>query len=319
MGAGRAPSESTLTIGNKRRTLCKESLKQRFYQSHQFFHWQTETALCCLHTEVKMQTTVSLQTSRRTLNVIGHPIDVQDWNSAVSKILDWARARESRVVCICNTHSLVTAGDDPGFARILAEADMATADGAPVAWTMKRLGAVDQQRINGPDLMWKTCAALNKPASASVFLYGNTEETNALLTAKLKETFPNLTIAGAISPPFRSLDPEEEASIAATINDSGAGVVWVSLGCPKQEYWMAKHRGSIKAVMVGVGAAFDYHAGTIKRAPMWMQQNGLEWAHRLLSEPKRLWRRYLYNNSQYLIRAIGQVSKAALASQESRP
>lgn len=237
--------------------------------------------------------------------VIGTPIDVLDWDSAIATIQRWSQARESRVVCICNVHSVVTARHDESFARVLREADLATPDGAPVAWMMRRLGRAGQQRINGPDLMWQYC---ERAASGveSIYLYGSTPATLARLQSRLHEAFPTLRIAGAWSPPFHPLTPEEDEAIVREIASSGAGTVWVSLGCPKQEQWMAEHRGRIPAVMVGVGAAFDYHAGTVARAPVWMQRNGLEWLHRLASEPRRLWRRYLHTNSVFIVAAMRQ-------------
>ena len=144
-------------------------------------------------------------------------------------------------------------------------------------------------------------------AHESIFLYGSSEQTLATLKAKLSAAFPALNIAGAISPPFRALTPDEDAAIVAQINASGAGVVFVSLGCPKQELWMAADRGRIHAVMIGVGAAFDYHAGTIQRAPKWMQDCCLEWLHRLASEPRRLWRRYLVTNTLFVLGAARQL------------
>jgi N-acetylglucosaminyldiphosphoundecaprenol N-acetyl-beta-D-mannosaminyltransferase len=128
-----------------------------------------------------------------------------------------------------------------------------------------------------------------------------------ILQETLSRTFPLLKVAGAESPPFRPATDEEDAQTVARINASGAGTVWVSLGCPKQEKWMAAHRGSVNAVMIGVGAAFDYHAGTIKRAPLWMQHAGLEWLHRLGSEPRRLWRRYFVTNTLFVVGASGQL------------
>ena len=250
---------------------------------------------------------------RKLKNVLGVPIDVLNWNEALERLIVWGRDRQSRYVCICNVHSVVTASQDAEFGRVVLEADMATPDGAPVAWMMRKLGHADQQRINGPDLMWKYCE-LNSGLDArlqendgGVFFYGSTEETLAVLQSKLLTAFPRLKIAGAISPPFRKLTSEEDDAIVEQINASGAGTVWVSLGCPKQELWMAAHRGRINAVMVGVGAAFDYHAGTIKRAPKWMQDSGLEWFHRLASEPRRLWRRYLVTNSLFVLGAVRQL------------
>ncbi|MDO9272749.1 MAG: WecB/TagA/CpsF family glycosyltransferase [Rugosibacter sp.] len=249
---------------------------------------------------------MTIQDKRVRAPVLGASIDVVGWDNALSRISTWAAARESRYVCICNVHSLVTAGQDVAFGRIVEAADMATPDGAPVAKMLRILGFPDQQRINGPDLMWKYCeqAALR---GESIYLYGGLPTTLKLLQQRLKAAFPGLIIAGAYSPPFRSATAEEDEADVARINSSGAGTIWVSLGCPKQEQWMAAHRGRVKGVMIGVGAAFDYHAGTIKRAPKWMQNAGLEWLHRLCSEPRRLWKRYLVTNTIFLAKAMRQL------------
>ena len=252
-----------------------------------------------------------MKKSRQVAQVLGNPIDVISWDGALTQLNTWAAHHESRYVCICNVHSVVTASQDAEFGRVVNAADMATPDGAPVAWMLRRMEHVDQQRINGPDLMWRYCEQAQS-RDESMFFYGSTEETLAMLKIKLLTAFPNLKIAGAISPPFRTLTPDEDQAIVAQINASGAGVVWVSLGCPKQELWMAAHRGRINAVMLGVGAAFDYHAGTIKRAPKWMQDSGLEWLHRLTSEPRRLWKRYLVTNTLFVMGAAKQLIKTRL-------
>ena len=244
--------------------------------------------------------------SRSLSPVIGAPIDSISWPAALSRVSGWAAARQSRYVCICNVHSVVTARRDKSFANVIREADMATPDGAPVAWLMRRLGVASQQRINGPDLMWRYCAEAAK-RDESIYLYGGQQQTLDILQRKLLAQFPGLKIAGAYSPPYRQLTSEEDAAVVEAINASGAGTVWVSLGCPKQEHWMAEHRGRINAAMVGVGAAFDYHAGTIQRAPLWMQRNGLEWFHRVCSEPRRLWKRYLVTNSLFIFYAGRQL------------
>jgi N-acetylglucosaminyldiphosphoundecaprenol N-acetyl-beta-D-mannosaminyltransferase len=243
---------------------------------------------------------------RTTVAVLTAPIDVLTWEVVLSRILAWAERRESRYICICNVHSCVTAKQDPDFGRVLADADIATPDGAPVAWMLRKLGFPDQRRINGPDLMWRYCAQA-AARGESIYLYGGLPETLSILQLRLKKAFPGLHIAGTWSPPFRTLTEEEDEADIARINASGAGTVWVSLGCPKQEKWMATHRGRVQAVMIGVGAAFDYHAGTITRAPTWMQNAGLEWLHRLLSEPRRLWRRYLVTNSLFVVLAARQL------------
>ena len=250
---------------------------------------------------------------RLTISVLGAPIDPVTWADALGRLSAWAANHESRYVCICNVHSVITASQNAEFGRAVGAADMATPDGAPVAWMLRRLGHVDQQRINGPDLMWRYCEELQH-RDDSVFFYGSTEETLAALKVKLLAAFPKLKIAGAISPPFRTLTSDEDVAFVDQINASGAGVVWVSLGCPNQELWMAAHRGRINAVMSGVGAAFDYHAGTIKRAPKWIQDAGFEWLYRLLSEPRRLWKRYLVTNTLFIIGAIKQLIRFNLKS-----
>lgn len=244
--------------------------------------------------------------SRILHSVIGVPIDSVTWSQALARISAWAAAKQSRYICICNVHSVVNARQDDLFAKVIRDADMATPDGAPVAWLIRRIGGPRQERINGPDLMWHYCAKAAQ-RNESIYLYGGQQRTLDILQRRLLAHFPGLKIAGAYSPPYRALTSEEDAAVVETINASGAGTVWVSLGCPKQEKWMAEHCGRISAVMIGVGAAFDYHAGTIQRAPLWMQRNGLEWLHRLCSEPRRLWKRYLVTNALFIYYAGRQL------------
>ena len=236
---------------------------------------------------------------RVVADVFGTPIDVIDWETALLRIDSWANARESRYVCICNVHSVTTALRDRELAQVFRESSTNTPDGAPVAWLLRRSGHGAQQRINGPDLMLRH-AKRAAVSGQSIYLYGGRETTLKLLHDALIRRYPDLKIAGMHSPPFRALSPEEDQEDVDRINASGAGVVWVGLGCPKQEKWMAAHRGRIDAVMIGVGAAFDYHAGTIRRAPRWMRNAGFEWAHRLISEPRRLAWRYAVTNSIFI-------------------
>jgi N-acetylglucosaminyldiphosphoundecaprenol N-acetyl-beta-D-mannosaminyltransferase len=244
-------------------------------------------------------------TGRRTLPVLGAPIDVLSETEAVQRIARWAQQGGSRYVCVCNAHSVVTTTTDAAFARAIAGADMATADGAPVAWMLRRLGAPQQRRVSGPELMLAYCA-LAALRGEAIFLYGSTPATLQALQQRLRARWPALRIAGALAPPFRPATAAEDAADVERINASGARTVWVSLGCPKQELWMAQHRGRVQAVMIGVGAAFDFHAGTVKRAPAWIRHIGFEWLHRLLSEPRRLWRRYLVGNAVFVLGAIAQ-------------
>lgn len=244
--------------------------------------------------------------SRRGAPVLDAFIDALSWEETLDRLLAWGRARESRYVAICNVHVVVSAWRDPAYREVISGADMATPDGAPVAWMLRRLGFAGQPRISGPDLMLalcKRCAAEGLP----VYFYGSTQATLDALVQRLQADLPTLAVAGMESPPFRALTPEEDAAAVARINASGAGIVFAGLGCPKQERWMAAHRGRINAVMIGVGAAFDFHAGKMNRAPRWMRDNGLEWLHRLASEPRRLWRRYLITNTIFLYAATKQL------------
>lgn len=240
-------------------------------------------------------------------SVIGSPIDVLDEAGGLRQIAIWAAKGDSRTVYLCNAHSVVTARRDPAFAKVIREADMALADGTPVAWLLRWQGVSGQRRVYGPDLMWAYCAQA-AARGESIYLLGASPATLQALQENLIAAFPGLLIAGACSPPFRPLTQEEDAAIIATINASGARTLWVSLGCPKQEQWIAAHRGRIQAVMLGVGAAFDFHAGTTKQAPAWMRNNGMEWLHRLWTEPRRLWKRYLVANSLFLFYAGRQLT-----------
>jgi N-acetylglucosaminyldiphosphoundecaprenol N-acetyl-beta-D-mannosaminyltransferase len=227
-------------------------------------------------------------------------IDALSWDEAIARIAIWGAARESRYVCICNVHSVVTTTQDIEFKIAVNNADMATPDGAPVAWTLRHSGYPGQERINGPDLMMKYLAEAER-LQQIVFFYGSTDATLTRLRVVLARQFPHLRVGGSHAPPFRPLTREEDERIVDTINRSGAHVVFVGLGCPKQEKWMADHRGRIHAVMLGVGAAFDYHAGVVKRAPLWWQRHGLEWLYRLGSEPRRLFKRYLVTNTLFML------------------
>ena len=241
-------------------------------------------------------------------HVLGVRIHALDWPATLKTISGWASRRESRCVCICNAHSVVTASQQTEFGAVIAQADLATPDGAPVAWMLRRLGFPRQQRINGPDLMRRYCA-LAASLGQSIYLLGGTDEVLERLQCALLEEHPMLRIAGACSPPFRALTALEDTAIVDGINASGAAVVWVGLGCPKQELWMHAHRGRVHAVMIGVGAAFPYLSGMTPRAPAWMQRFGFEWLHRLVGEPRRLWRRYAVTNSYFIAGALRQLCR----------
>ena len=241
--------------------------------------------------------------SRAGSPVLGTFVDALDWKHAIEKILHWGAQHQSATVCLCNVHSAVTAFDDLELANALSCSEMVLPDGAPIAWVLRRKGFRQQPRIAGPDLMLQLCSTLQR-TSTSVFLFGSCETTMRLLLCKLTTRFPDLTIAGTLCPRFGSWTQEEESQYVNVIKKSGAGVIFVGLGCPKQEIWMNRNSKIIPGVLLGVGAAFDFHAETIRRAPAFFQAVGLEWLHRLLSEPRRLWKRYLVTNTRFILLSV---------------
>jgi len=247
----------------------------------------------------------------RRLSVLGANINALAWDDTLAQIVMWGAQHESRYVSMCNVHSVVTATQDRQFKTVINNADLALADGAPIAWAVRRLGHIRQERISGPDLMWQYLGEAEQFAQV-VYFFGATESTLEKLAAAVKTRFPKLQIGGTYSPSFSGTTMEEDERQVACINESGAHVVFVGLGCPKQEKWMAAHRGRVSAVMIGVGAAFDFHAGTIRRAPLWCQRNGLEWLYRLCIEPRRLFWRYLITNTLFLIGISRQLLTVAL-------
>ena len=236
---------------------------------------------------------------KSTLKVLGVPIDTVTFETAQDRVMAWGHARDSRYVVLANVHVTVTASREPDFGAVVAAADMTTPDGAPVAWMLGKLGKQPQERVSGPDLTWALLGRCERE-KLTVYFFGSSRETLSLLAERITATFPGLEVVGFEAPPFRPITQQEDLESIERINASGAGLVFVGLGCPKQEHWMLAHRGQVNAVMLGVGAAFDFHAGTVSRAPSWMRANGLEWLHRLASEPRRLWKRYLVTNSLFI-------------------
>ncbi len=246
--------------------------------------------------------------SEQSAQLLGSYIDAISWEQAGTRIMQWAIEGSSRVVCACNVHTLINSRTDAELANAIASADMRTPDGAPLAWLMRKLGWPEQQRISGPDLMWYLLGEAQR-LGIPIFLLGSTPSTLDQLSNQLRISFPQLILAGIFSPPFRPLNPQEHAELSQMIINSGARIVFVGLGCPKQEKWMASHRDNLPVVMIGVGAAFDYHAGTLPRAPASLQHVGLEWLYRLVVEPVRLCRRYLVTNTLFLLSLPGQLWK----------
>lgn len=243
---------------------------------------------------------------RQRVRVIDALLDVGNPDVVLETLRGWASRRESRYVCFTNAHSVVTTGEDADFRDVINGADLAVPDGAPIAWAIRKQGFPAQQRVAGPDLMLDVLA-MAQQQGLKVFFYGSTEQTLVRLRERLERDYPTLQIAGMVSPPFGQPTAEQRAADAAMINASGAQILCVGLGCPKQERWMRDQRGQVHAVMLGLGAAFDFHAGMLKRAPVWMREHGLEWVHRLCSEPRRLWKRYLIGNSILAFGLAGQL------------
>ncbi len=243
---------------------------------------------------------------RRAGDILGCRISAISRRDVLERVRVWVAEGSSRYIVVCNVHSVMTAWRDPQFRAVINGADLATPDGMPLVWGLRLLGFRRQERVCGPDLMLDLCR-LAAAEGYPVFLYGGTEETLEKLQARLEGMLPALSVAGRFAPPFRPLSRQEDEAVTAMIAASGARIVFVGIGCPKQEVWMAAHSGTIPAVMVGVGAAFDFHGGRLRRAPSWMQRSGLEWLFRLLAEPRRLWRRYLVNNPLFVALFLHQL------------
>ncbi|MDJ0706280.1 MAG: WecB/TagA/CpsF family glycosyltransferase [Leptolyngbyaceae cyanobacterium MO_188.B28] len=226
-----------------------------------------------------------------TINVIDSPLTALPFHEQIELMLHWANQNLSKVVCVANVHMLMEATWHEDLGAVLKSADLVTPDGMPLVWMMNLLGARTQDRVAGMDILLTLCQAASSQ-DCSIFFVGSTTETLERMRLGLKSDFPNLQIAGMEPLPFRPLTPSEDKALIAKINQSGAGLLMVCLGCPKQERWMAEHKNKIQAVMIGLGGAFPVYAGIQRRAPLLVRRAGLEWLYRLIQEPQRLWGRY---------------------------
>ena len=231
--------------------------------------------------------------------ILNTKINVTNMNDVLTALTDSLEEIRGDYVCVANVHTTVMAFRDESYRKIQNESWMTLPDGKPLSIVSKRRGFIEAERVPGPDLMPKVFE-LSKEKRYRHFFYGSTENTLNLLRKKIEERYPQLEIVGMYSPPFRKLTKEEDENIIQMINESKADFVWVALGAPKQEIWMAEHKGKINAIMLGVGAAFDFEAGTVKRAPKWMQELCLEWFYRIMQDPKRLIARYVDTNFSFL-------------------
>jgi len=247
----------------------------------------------------------------KSYQVLKTNIHATSYIDACDRIEAWVKTAKSCYVVAANVHVVMTGYWDSAYQQVLNSADLVTPDGMPLVWALKLLGSKYQTRVYGPDLMLAWCDRASN-LGYPIYLYGTTERTLERLTHKLKQKFPNLAIAGSYAPPFSDRNQKDLTQDLNRIHTSGAKVVFIGLGCPKQEYWMAEAKGKINAVTIGVGAAFDFHSGQVLQSPRWLMKLGLEWMYRLFHEPQRLWRRYLVNNPSFIVLFLGQLFRNIL-------
>ncbi len=233
-------------------------------------------------------------------------------------ILQRAQNRQSSYVCVANVHMFMEAHQDAAFVNLMDAADVVTPDGMPLIMALKGLYGIQQERVAGMDLMPCLLGEAER-RRLRVYLYGSTPEVLTAIQDRAQKHFPALIWAGIESPPFRTLDSMEEREVVERINASGAHLVLVALGCPKQEKWMARMKGKIHATMVGLGGAFPEYAGLQTRAPLWMRRLCLEWLYRLMQEPGRLWKRYLVTNTLFVVLILRELWRIKIMGQTGSP
>ena len=247
--------------------------------------------------------TDTLFESRQILNV---RVDATTYADATASVLRWAADGRSCYVCLANVRSLMEARASREYQAVMQQADLVTSDGMPLVWLLRWLGVSHATRVYGPDLMPLILAAAARQG-VPVGFYGGSESSLPHLVGAIASRFPNLKLRYACAPPFRPLTLEEDSSVVRAIDDAGVRILFVGIGSAKQDLWMHAHQGRIQAVMLGVGAAFDYLARTKPQAPLWMQRSGLEWLFRLCTEPRRMWRRYLRDNPRFALLALAML------------
>ena len=252
------------------------------------------------------------------VNVVGLRANVcGSLEKVVERIAEMARRGAGDYVCFSTVHMAMESYDDGEFGKIVNGADFIVTDGMPLVWMQKLQGAQEAARVRANDLMISLCDYAEKN-NLKIGFYGGKPEVIEAIRARAAKDFPNLQIVYAFSPPFRALTEEEDRQITDEINSAGAEILFVGLGCPKQERWMAAHKGKIKAVMLGVGASFDFYAGNVSESPTWLGNLGLEWLYRLTQEPRRLWRRYLILNPRFMTLAALQLAGLKKFGAETR-
>ena len=232
-------------------------------------------------------------------DILGMRVDGVSFRSATKQIMEWARTAEHNYVCVANVHMCMETRESADFQNVVNGAGLVVADGKPLVWLYRLLTGDPIVQIRGADLLISLCRAAGE-SHVPIGLYGGTADSLKDFQRFLHREFPDIKIACAICPPFRPLRKEEDSAYVEQIKSSGTRILFVGIGCPKQEYWMATHRDRLHCVQVGIGAAFDFFSGRKRQAPRWMQWAGLEWAFRLMSDPRRLWKRYLKHNPRFL-------------------
>lgn len=250
------------------------------------------------------------------VNILGVGAMPLDLDKALAMLEQWRLERRREYVCLISVHGLVVAQRDPTIRGALNHCGLAAEDGMPLVWWSRLAGFSHARRVCGSDLLDKVCAS-GVPRKYRHYFYGASPPVLELLVDRLQRRHPGLIVAGYRSPPFRPLTPVEQAEDIAAINEACPDFVWVGLGMPKQERWMVEHLGKIDATaLLGVGAAFDFHAGTKPRAPIWMQRSGLEWLFRLMTEPRRLAHRYLIDNALFIGYTLQQITRGKVHAQD---
>jgi N-acetylglucosaminyldiphosphoundecaprenol N-acetyl-beta-D-mannosaminyltransferase len=260
--------------------------------------------------EGTLQSRLAPVTAPPTATVLGVPLALTDYEVTLDWIDAAIAAGERGYICVCNVHTVMVSDEDAELRKALLCSSMNLPDGQPLVWAINALGHSLEGRVYGPELMARACARAT-PSSHRFYLYGGRNQGALVqLALNLRRRYPGIKIVGGYSPPHRPLTDEEEEAVVDEVNRTDADVVWVGIGVPKQEKWMARMREQLEApVLVGVGAAFDFHAGLVPQAPAWLQEAGLEWAYRLAHEPRRLWRRYVRYNPRFVHAFAGQLAR----------
>ena len=245
-------------------------------------------------------------------SIIQMDVDVVNIDASLAAIEALAKSKKGAYVCVSNVHMCMEVFDSDDFRLIVNNADLIIPDGRPISWAQNLLGHKNAEQVRGQDIMNELCR-ISGEKKLKIGLYGGS--SNALLEqiiSKLKQSYRDIDISFTYSPPFRPLTDSENQDVIAKINESEVNILFVGIGCPKQEIWMAEHKDNVNCVMLGVGAAYDFIAGSKKHAPMWMRKVGLEWLFRLCSEPQRLWKRYLKQNPRFIYHFSKQLLKHKL-------